>query len=594
MPAKKSKPDLEAITTRARALCERDARRDQVYGELDDLYFMETPTATDNPAVERIHMPYPTAVIDLITDLAALMEVHVQIPANDESASAQRAADNLEKWLLAWLSLNQRTQQTNVISDAAWYAAQRACVVIRTLYVGDAPSSKTPVVLQVRDPLYVHFEHGALGLRYVVEEYPRLAGEVRELYPNAVSDRIPDYAEVKWREYWDDKYRVYFVNGEPIEVEGQVIHEHGYGCIPYAIGHGRIAPTRNPGRRYRPILAGVKDLSHSIDVAFSIMATASLSGAVSAWAVFADAERELDVSPGAVNQFRRDERLEPIQRATLPADFFQFLTMLLQAWQASTLPFNMYGQSPGNLAGYTISLLSQAGRRVIFPVWRAIQEAIAGAMRNTVTILRNKEPDRKITLVTHVPGENRVIKRKVTLDTSTVGDDFDLVVYLDDPMPSDDAANLRMALESTAQGLLSRQTALTKFKIVPDALSEMDRVAAEAVMKMLMPYEGLKLALERGYIPKEWAPPPGWEIGPDGTIRPTGLAPQQPQRAAPAEPGSTVTETSGLNPATLQAMAAMTPPQSLNEIAGAPPPAPQPESVRQPETPPVVPGIQEG
>jgi len=585
----------ELAWRRAEQLIERNADRNALYDRLDKLYFQEHADTTDNPAVQRIHMPYATAVIDLISDLAALMDIHIEVPAASESAPAQRDADDIEKWLRAWLSLNQRAQQANLIGEAAWLAAQRSMLVMRTLFIESAVKqdkdddnysvSGVPVVLQVRDPRNVYVASGASGMRYVVESYTRLAGDVRELYPDALDDDIPDEHEVTWAEYWDCDHRIYFVDGEPVRVAGKEVALHGYGCIPYAIGHGRTTPFKTSQRRYRPVLAGVEDTANSIDVAFSIMGTASLNGAVSAWNIFADAERDLDMSPGAVNQFRKDERVEALQRAVLPPDFFQFLTLLLQAWQANTVPFNLFGQSPGDLAGYAISLLSQAGRRVMGPIWKAVQDCLASAMRNTLTICRNKVAPltgERIPLVVIVAGETRKVKREIKLDTSKIGDDFDLTVTLDDPMPSDEAANIRMAIETTKGSLLSQQTALTKFKIVPDGLAEMDRIAAETIYKQLMPYEGAKLALERGYLPKDMTPPPGWVVMPNGMILPQELVPQpqpQPQPGA-AQPGPSAElppmgmAEMGANPADMQGLAAGTPPPGLSELAGAPPPMP--------------------
>ena len=578
------KKDPEEIFERCERLIEANRDRDSIYEAVDKLYFGDVPRETPNEAVERIHMPYATAVVDLIADLASLMDVHIEVPAANESASAQRAADDIEYWLRAWFNLNQRNQQRNIISEAAWLAAQRAAVAMRTLYVeSDESGGKVPVVLQVRDPRYVYPQYGVHGLRYVVERYQRPIHEIAELYPDAVPERANEEDTVEWTEYWDKDVRCYWVDGKPVEIDGETVVEHGYGCIPYSIGYARTTPFRSGRLRYRPVLSAVTDLAHIIDISFSLLATAGTTGAVAAWAVFSDAQRDLDLRPGAVNQFRREDRVEPVQRAALPADFFQFITSLLQLWQAMTVPFSLFGQSPGNLAGYAISLLSQSGRRVIFPIWRAVQECLAGAMRNALLICREKVADKEgneIALVVMADGDKRKIKRKVRLNTELIGDDFDLTVYLDDPMPQDEAANVRMAIETTQAKLLSRQTALTKFKIVPDPLGEMDRIVIEDVYGRLAPFEGLRLASERGYLPTGYKLPAGWKIMPDGTILPEAILnnlvgeqqAQQPQQVVQQQP---MEQTTGVNPADMQAIAGEAPPVALTEMAGEPPPPPQ-------------------
>ncbi|MCX7854323.1 MAG: hypothetical protein N2383_16270, partial [Caldilineales bacterium] len=63
---------------------------------------------------------------------------------------------------------------------------------------------------------------------------------------------------------------------------------------------------------------------------------------------------------------------------------------------------------------------------------------------------------------------------------------------------------------------------------------------------------------------------------------PSATTPVEAAAASPANDG-------GVNPVAMQALAPSTPPQSLAEIAGAAPPAPNPNSVRQPAQAPVVP-----
>ena len=146
------------------------------------------------------------------------------------------------------------------------------------------------------------------------------------------------------------------------------------------------------------------------------------------------------------------------------------------------------------------------------------------------------------------------------------------VCSLTDPMPADEAQNMRMALEMSGgeDPLLSHETALTKFKIVSDPISEAQRILVEKMFRQYAPIEGLKLAIERGVVPGKVTLPAGWSMGPDGQLVPDALAPQpepipqQPPMPQPQMP----------DPAMMQQMAGMTPPQSLDEMAGMPPGGP--------------------
>jgi hypothetical protein len=248
----------------------------------------------------------------------------------------------------------------------------------------------------------------------------------------------------------------------------------------------------------------------------------------------------------------------------MPPDFFQLGTLLFQAWQSETFPFNLFGQSPGDVAGYAISLLSQAGRRIILPIWKAIEDVLAGAMLNCVTICANKVAPlvgNRIPLVitTQASPSARPVKRKLRLDVTKFGPDLDLTIHLADPMPQDVASNIRMALEATKGGLLSNQTALEKFKISSSPAAEMDLIAMEAIYRQLAPVEGLKLAIARGYAPANVEIPPGFVAGPDGQLIPQALMEsiQGAQQAAQNGPGKGAPGAAGIDPQQLmQAMQA--------------------------------------
>jgi len=537
-----AKPAASVLFSRAEDLRERNAGRDAMYDRLDKLYFLEDKKLPTEGGVQYVTMPYAQSVIDLVADLASQMELTIEIPAANESHDAEKDAEGLEEWFMAWLSMNGKKQQRNIVGEAAWLAAQRAQVIGKTVYLdrslkkGDDDEYSVaglPVSLQLRDPRNVYVADGPLGPRYVVERWERKAADVRAVYPGTLDPEIDDDTDVTWTEYWDEKYRVYFANGEPIRQKGGEVVAHGYGCIPYSFGNARTTPFREGSKRFRPVLVSVESLAGTIDTWFSILATAGLSSVTNAWAVYSDQYggengKPLDVTPNAKNYFSPQDKIQAIQRGSMPADFFQLGTLLFQAWQVNTFPFNLFGQSPGDIAGYAISLLSQAGRRVILPIWKAIEDMLAGAMLNCVVICKHKVAPLagdSIPLMVSVDAASgrRRVKRSVRLNVAKVGDDFDLSVKLADPMPQDEASNLRMALEATKGGLISQETAARKYGIVTDPARELERMAAEAIFKQLAPLEGVKLAQERGYIPTEITIPPGFVATDAGLLLPQAM-----------------------------------------------------------------------
>ena len=190
-----SKPTPDKILAECNALVERDAKRGQLYDRLDRLYFMANQKAATDEGVQHVTMPYATSVIDLVMDLASQMEFAINVPAAGEGLDDERDAEALEAWLRAWLSMNAKQQQRNLIGEAAFLAAQRAQVVARTLFVdaaikmpetddAEATIAGLPVVFQLRDPRNVYVADGPLGPRCVVERWStpgrRCAGALPE------------------------------------------------------------------------------------------------------------------------------------------------------------------------------------------------------------------------------------------------------------------------------------------------------------------------------------------------------------------------------------------------------------------------------
>jgi len=611
-----SKPTPREILDLARDLQDDAAKRDAFYDRLDAIYDQESDEQ-DNPEVKRVVMPFGTNAVDLVTDLAAQQTLTIQVPAAKETQGAQKEADVIEAWLRAWLAHNQTRRNANYTADLAWHGSQRGITCVRTLFTdklikpqddGGFGLRSVPVLFQARDPRHVYWLEDAEGPTCVAEAFKRKASEIKRLYPGALAEDASGL--VDWLEYWDDKYRAYFVNRRLVKVKGNGIVAHGYGVLPYTFAPARTTPRRQPDKRFRPLLTAVEDTLSNLDVWFSILATAGWQAVTSAWAVFSDeygreGGKELSTGPGDINYFAKQDQVQPVQRATLPPDFFKLGDLFLQALQQGTFPFAMYGQLGGSMAGYAINLLTQSGRRPILPIWKSIELAYAGAFRSCVLICRNKVAPLvgdEIALVVQSEGEqgNRGALRSLKLDTRNIGDDFACVVTLTDPLPQDAAANLRMALESSSGDapLLSKQTALTKFKVVEDAAAELERIEAEKVFRQLAPFEAIKLAIQRGYLPSQLKLPEGFVLGPGGQVLPQSAVEKPAETAAAPTPQSAPSNAQGMpslppeliqmllqqqpgqpgppqpSAADLQAITAQAPQPTLEQMAGQPPPQP--------------------
>jgi hypothetical protein len=590
--------------------------RNAMYATLDAIYAPPDQTgggsADADPGpenVQMIRMPYGTSAVDLVMDLAAAQEITIEVPASRETEAAQKAADAQEAWLRALLAVNGTVQgkKNLLVGHGAWLAAMRAMCVMRVLFLDQAVVKKQdayevtglPLLLQARDPQNVVYDEGGYqGIDFVAERSQRPTSQLKRLYPDVFvdQDKFPLGSTVTWTEVWTPRHVAYFIADEPVPIAGKTVRAHGYGCLPYAIGLGRTTPVAKI--KYRPLLESVRTVGANLDTWYSILATTGWHSAVDATNVFSDdygtqgEKRQLDTTPGSINYFAKGDSVQPWQRAPLPQDFFRLGDMLLQAYQQGTFPFAMFGQVGTSMAGYAINLLTQSGRRALSPIMSAVECCLEGVLRAAVIICREKlaplvgpEIPLLIPLYQASPAGKRQVKRLLRLDTRTIGDDWQCTVSLGDVLPADEASNLRMALEATQARvpLLSVETALTKYKVVPDATDEADRVAIEAAVRELGKQEILKLAVERGALPpavlqrlqQETAKQYGLDQGPAAPqpLADAGLAQSLPpgQPMAPAQLAAPQGGVAGQDMAALQALAGMPRPQTLEELGGTPP-----------------------
>jgi hypothetical protein len=567
------KPKPEDLLEMANALIEENRARDELYDRLDAMYDQvetrEQPNTEDADYVQFVTMPYATNAVDVVADLASDMKLTLEIPAASDSKKDIEMADDQEKWVQAWLSKAERMKQQNFTRDLSWHAAARAQAVARTVFTESLVEKgkdkdgyevkRVPVLFEPREPRYVYQRDGINGPEYVVERFTRTVADIRLHYPDALRGKDEDgneYSaseEVEWTEYWDATYRCYWAAGEPMKAGKTRLNvvPHGYGVLPYAFGTARSTPRQAPEKHYRPLLAASETILKNLDTWFSVLCTAGWASVTNAWGLAAedygrDGGKELDLTPGAVNYWGKGDQLQAIQRGAMPADFFRLGDMLLQAFQMGTFPFAVYGMVSGNMAGYAISLLTSSGRRPLVPIWKAVQDCYEQAIYNALMVCREKVAPLvgdKIQLVVNMKGDKpaatssrgRMYHRTLTIDASKISDDFDCTVTLSDPLPQDEASNVRLALEAMKGGLLSQETSLTKFKIVSDAMDEIDRIAAEGVYHQLAPLEAVKIAVDRGLVPDKSKLPPGWVVGPQGMLIPEAMAPKPPE-PPPAPP----------------------------------------------------------
>jgi hypothetical protein len=550
-------PTPAELWERAERLFDEAQARNAMYDELDVMYDADPPDDAPD-GIKLVRASHFTNTVDLVMDLASQQELIIEVPLRSESEAAEREADEQEKFLREWLLHNDEQLKQNTTMELAYLATQRAVCIAKVLYYDKALQQDgegyalagAPIVCLVRDPRFCAWEVGVGGLTFVAERFERRASEIRSLYPDALADldKWPDELDVEWTECWTPTHVAYYAAEQPIALAGGMVRAHGYGVVPYAIGVGRVTPRSTA--RYQPLMRSIAPTCRNLDVWYSILLTSGWAAITSAWNVFSDSypidgSKPLNTEPGATNFFNRGDAVQPLQRAPLPADFFQAGDRMQQQLQQATFPFAMFGQVEGQMAGYAINMLTQSGRRALAPIWHAIESCYESVFRLVALIGKRKlEPligdALPLVVAQGIPAEGeqrkRAARREIKFRFANVGDDWQCQVELGDPMPADEASNLRMAIESTQAGLLSKRTARSRYKLTENDTEEQERIYSERIVEQLAPIETVKLAQRRGYIPRKLQLPEGWKQLPDGNIVPDlGLLGQQPEQA-PAEP----------------------------------------------------------
>lgn len=541
-------PTPADLWEQAERLFDAAQARNAMYDELDAMYDADVPDDAPD-GVKLVRAAHFTNTVDLVVDLASQQELIIEVPLRAESEAAEQEADEQEAFLSAWLRHNDEQLKQNTTMELAYLAAQRAVCIAKVLFHDKTLTERedgdgyalagSPIVCLVRDPRFCVWEVGVGGLTFVAERFERRASEIRSLYPDALADldKWPDDLAVEWTECWTPTHVAYYAAEQPIAIASQLARAHGYGAVPYAIGIGRITPRMKA--RYQPLMRSIAPTCRNLDTWYSILLTSGWAAITNAWNVFSDSypvdgSKALNVEPGAVNFFARGDAVQPLQRAPLPADFFQAGDRMQQQLQQATFPFAMFGQVEGQMAGYAINMLTQSGRRALAPIWHAIESCYESVFRLVALIGKRKlEPllGDAIPLVV-AQGSKRAGRREIKFKLANIGDDWQCSVELGDPMPADEASNLRMAIESTQAGLLSKRTARSRYKLTENDTEEQERIYTERIVDQLAPLETVKVAQRRGYIPRKLQLPDGWKQLSDGNIVPD-LGQQQPEGQGP-------------------------------------------------------------
>jgi hypothetical protein len=438
----------------------------------------------------RVRVPDMGITADLIADLIAAQEIKVMVPPLGDSMEAKRRANQLERFFAAWLNYIRKEEDINLVHEMAYDAICYGAIVGRIVYRRNGYDF--PISIQLRNWRHLYPVFHDNRLCEIVEAYPALIGDVRYQFDVGLSG-YDDNDEVTVYEYWDEERSAIWIDatrsrmappGPPQWIRKPA--PHGYGCMPYFLrfvrprSRDRIAPEYMAPSLLQSWLPSIQIIN--------LLESARLSGYLAyvngAWAVkTTNPDFELDLTAGAVNFLRPDETIEPIVRGPVGADLAQATAEWKVRFQQASVPTALYGDVPNVTAGYAISLLTDAGRRILIPIAKAISMALSDACcRFTYVADALMRPTQGEVAITAIVGDGFVDKI-VMPPTKQVF----VEIEIGDPLPRDKERSVNMAIamrtpNKDGMPLMSDETIRELVLNVPDNEAEIRRILRERMM----------------------------------------------------------------------------------------------------------------
>ena len=270
---------------------------DQQYYELNFLSRLGLPIEF---VAEGTTLPTGRNMVDAFVDNIDISNARVFVNKHGATKIAQENAEMMRKF---YLGLIYRTNVESPISPwriAAKHYALHGVAFFKTIWDADmwpdkpeqedgeskedytnrvtewegTTSLSVPIIIQAVNPSNVMPDPDHLEPQYYFEVHQRLAYGVTQRYPHWGNPKGKDAdKEVEWTEYWDDIYKCFLADDEPVlKIKGGVV-KHKYGFPPYVpidSGLGNLAVEGDLAMRYVGILRYMYDVLVSESRAYSV------------------------------------------------------------------------------------------------------------------------------------------------------------------------------------------------------------------------------------------------------------------------------------------------------------------------------------
>jgi hypothetical protein len=483
-----------------------------------------------------IHTAQARSIINTATDHVDVNNLSIDVPL--ASLRAKARAERIKKFLQGvWLQMKPAVKE-----DAVKHAFSYGVGWLKIMYESDrwpnAPREEEfediedykealadflearrinfPITVDVVNPKRLVWDDSRVGPRWVIESYERI--DVRELkmrYPHWSG--VTGIQGVTWREYWDDRYFIYFIDNEVV-AEG----EHGYGFFNYIAVRAATSLSHDDGppeRRYQGLLHGRFDLLDEIDR--TVTAHSAILRAY-AWPTidFTGPQHLVDQAKtnyemfGSLNGLPSGVSVEVSPRPQPPPELMQGLSVLQTLLEESTFPNVVRGVRPrGVSTGFAVSVLAGMGRLVFQPIASGMAKAAEEMNKGFLKLVENKV---KGSLTVHARTE--VHQFDETINPRDIRGYYENKVILkaESPEEREREALLAFRLWNGGNGLLSQYEAMRRAGVVNPLEMQVDMTAERFQQMLNQTPEMMQLVLQRVGLLQQAAQVLGVGGGADG------------------------------------------------------------------------------
>jgi len=444
------KPDIENIKKLVEKLQKdyysqvRDKfKLDEKFYELDFLEGLQLPS---DVVKEGTILPTARDMVDAFVDHINISNARVLVNKKGITKVADEEAEMMRKF---YLGMIYRTNVESPISPwrvAAKHYALHGLTFLKTVWDADRWPDKpiqkpdepdddyakrieewqgttelsVPIIIQAVNPYCVMPDPDHIEPQFIIEKHERVCFNIRSKYPRWTNPKSKDVDKnVEWIEYWDETYKCYLADGEPVLPAGGVV-KHRYDFLPYVeidSGLGNFSIDGKLEMRYVGILRYMFDVLAAESRDYSISDIVLKKGAWPWYIVSGENAAkltELKQYYGAVTEKPEGVTLDKMTPDIPPDALRVQLAMTSDIIAAHAAPRSIRGLGEQGVRSGADRrlLLAEAGTRYAY-AQDAFQYGTAKVLVNCAKLYKNV-----------VPG-------KVRLWSRTHTDDFDTIIEKD-------------------------------------------------------------------------------------------------------------------------------------------------------------------